>query len=313
MARKRDRDVASDEESDSDVDVQEEELTSEASLMKLSKNDLLALARKLKITQAESLKTKGTITAAVLAAKRLDPKADQDAQGNPDLKLWLELLEPYTGKLDCPKRISWANPRICLCPPLWCAVFWCQPPSEVEIFGPLGGQGVLVRNMKDRWKDLTGDGEATADLGNHFTNLYTSVTAAHLRVSTAIDKESVIETWLERSWKMQVNGPLTMCRMLQAKQARDMGLNEIATKVEARALLPLEGFSADLAPMIKRALEKSSDRAGGTGGHPQAHPFSQNPAGSARTFKCFKCKKKIAMKPGVSRRDAVTEHRKICK
>ena len=311
MARKRDREVTpeTDQSSGDDEAAEEEELTSEPALLKLTKENLLALARKLKVSKVETLRTKAAIIAAILAAKQLETNAGRDTQGNPDLKLWLELLEPYTGKLDCPRRLSWANPRICLCPPLWCAIFWCQPPSEVEIFGPLGGQGVLVRNMKDRWKDLTGDAEAPADLGNHFTNMYTSITAAHLRVAATIDSESVIETWLERSWKMQVNAPLTLCRMMQAKQARDMGLNEIATKVEARALLPLEGFSADLAPMIKKAMEKSSDRAGGAGSHP--HP--QNPAGNTRTFKCFKCKKKIAMKPGVARRDAVAEHRKSCK
>jgi hypothetical protein len=221
MPGKRGREDSS---SESDDDAHEDDLISKESLTKLTKEELLTLARKLKIGEIESLKTKATIIAALLKAKKSDSTARKSTQDNPDLELWLELLEPYTGKLDCPKRISWANPRISLCPPLWCAVFWCQPPSESEIFGPLGGQGVLVRNMKDRWNELTRDAEVTADLGNHFTNLYTSITAAHLRVSTTIDNETVIETWLERSWKMQLQGVLTTCRMIQAKQARDIGL-----------------------------------------------------------------------------------------
>ena len=104
MARKRDREVTpeTDQSSGDDEAAEEEELTSEPALLKLTKENLLALARKLKVSKVETLRTKAAIIAAILAAKQLETNAGRDTQGNPDLKLWLELLEPYTGKLDCP-------------------------------------------------------------------------------------------------------------------------------------------------------------------------------------------------------------------
>lgn len=106
---------------------------------------------------------------------------------------------------------------------------------------------------------------------------------------------------------MQVLPPLTTIRLLQADQVRGQGLTELAGRMQARAMIPIENFSADMVRMVEKAIEK-----GGTTTMlaPRVQTELQ-PAG--RTFKCFKCKKKIPIASGKTRKAAVADHRSTCR
>ena len=316
---KRERSETSDEEEEEEKE-QAPDVSSEVNLKKLKKEELLGICKKLKL-QVSNAATKAEIIKSILAAKTDGSKGNLNgstAATISDLEVWLDVLTTYVGKLDIPKRLTWANPRISLCPPLWAAVFWCQPPSESEVFGQLGQQGLLVRGLKDRWKELLRctDDECTT-LAAHFGNIFLAVTAAHTRVSPTLDSETIIENFLERSWKMQIQPALTSCRFLQADQARRLGLFDVANKVSARALLPLECFSADLSAMVKTTMEKSAAKSfhDSSVGDVSVRANGNKRTGFSRveTFMCFKCKKRFPMKPDQARREAVTEHRKVCK
>ena len=87
------------------------ELTNKEALQKLKVADLLALARKLKVPELKTLTTKLKLVEAISKLERGEVKSDPKAKANPDLDLLLELLVPYCGKLDCPARLTWANPK----------------------------------------------------------------------------------------------------------------------------------------------------------------------------------------------------------
>jgi hypothetical protein len=135
----------------------------------------------------------------------------------------------------------------------------------------------------------------------------------HTRVSPTSDAETVIQQWLERSWKMHVSPPLVLCRLAQAEIVRGMGHVEIAHKLRANALMPLENFSGDVATIIKQQLAKAPTQASAPARQSSTAAGQAASANQSRTFKCFKCKKLIPMKDGQVRRMAVQEHRKICK
>ena len=309
---------ASDEE---DAQEDKDDDLNEKSLLKLSKADLEAMARRIKVAGVEQLvkQSKKNIVEEILKkAATAKKEVVRSTAAHPDAKVWLSALEIYVGKTEIPHMFSWANPKCLLFPPLWLILFWLCPPSDSEIFAILGGPGGLVRSLKDRWKELLQiDDNAVKDLADHFTSLYTSITNAHTRVSDTTDSCMVIEQWLERSWKMHVSPALVQCRLAQANLVHARGHEEIASKLVANALMPLENFSADVAAVIKKQMEKapSAVKAAAPTRHapPSAAGSQQNPIVVGPKFKCFKCKKQIAIKTGQVRRDAVTEHRKTCK
>ena len=317
---RRPRDEESDSSSASDEEAEEGSENSHSEdesadsndpdLTALNKADLVALCRRLRL---KTTGTKDQLIARVEKHRKSERKQEKvKISLHPDISCWKHLLKTYAGKVEWPLRFDWHSPRIVLCPPLWLVVFWSSPPSEVEIFEPLGSEGSLIRSLKARWKTLTSaNDEQVQMLSNHFSNLYESVTAAHLRVSRTTSPDEVIETWLGRNWTLHVAPASQLCRMLQAEKARMVGLSTVADRLEARARLPLENFGADVVDMVERAIQKDTPQLqhrGGRGGGGRGSGGPGNP-----TFKCFKCKKMIAIPAGTDRKSAITAHRASCK
>ena len=286
------------------------EVASLDSLMKLTKTDLEGMARKLRLTVTGTKKALAERIVEQREKSRHDGKTLKSGEaGSTDLRLWKDVLEAYAGQIKYPSVLNWASPRVLLCPPLWLIIFWIQPPSESEMFEPLGSDGHLVRSLRERWRELTKADEAQIqELSQHFQNLYQVLTATHLRVTATTDAQTIIEAWAQRNWRMMVAPALSLCRQMQANHVRSSGMAAIADRLEARSKIPLENFSADVIAMIEKALDK------GTFSDGRAHNQDKNPRpnGGARVFKCFKCQKKIPIRAGLTRREAVAEHRKAC-
>ena len=317
-SKKRDRDDSSD--GSKSTDTGDEVLCNAVSLGKMSRAELIAMLRKLKITPDATAKKKELVSAILKIHKKGIDKKNEVTPRNPDIEIWKDQIKTYAGELIFPEKFDWVSPRILLCPPLWLVVFWCQPPNESEVYENLGGTGVLIRNLKDRWQNLTGaPQEQLTFFASHFQNLYQSITSLHLRVSDTMDSQLVIETWFQRNWQMQVSPVLTAFRMLQAGQVRAAGQSDLAGKMEAKALMPLENFSADMAYMVQRAIEKGvtlQSRPGGVTLQSKPGGGNSGRGGRAgrggRTWKCYKCKKILPIGAGKTQKQSLEEHRKTC-
>jgi len=231
-----------------------------------------------------------------------------------DVKIWLRHLEVFCGKLEVPTNLTWASGRILMCPPLWIVIFWTLPPCESEIYEALGTEGPLLRSLRVRWRQLTGALEDDIDeLVDHFVNLYQLVTAMHLKMTSSADPDTIIESWVQRTWKMHIGPALKKCRQLQADRVRSKGLADLARRMEARAEIPLEDFSADMSSMVFKALTDSRGF-----GDTRALPVGNVGGGRGgggdvkKAFKCWGCKKLINIPKDTSRADAIREHRGVC-
>ncbi len=112
-----------------------------------------------------------------------------------------------------------------------------------------------------------------------------------------------------------VNPVIVLCRQLQANKVRAAGMSVLADKLEARAKLPLEHFSADLISMIEHHLARSNDSGGGGGRRGRGgrdRNGGDRPTLPTNRFRCFKCRQTIQIPAGVTKKDAITEHRKLC-
>ena len=312
--RRREEESTSEEESADEEEVTDEEASerseseseAEESLERLTKADLQKLCRRLRLkpdgTKAELVQRITKHRKAEARARAGAPPA-AGAGVNPDVKVWKEVFKPFVGRIKYPDTFVWHSGRVALCPPLWCINFWCTPPSDAEVFES-GNEGPLVRNMKSRWRSLTGATEDELNtLAKHFASLFESITAAHLRVTQAVRSQEVIETWTMRNWELSISPVVNMTRLLQARKARSLGLAQVADKLEIRANLPLENFGADVAEMVERVVERNIvtpsaplHRRNGSGGD-----------GGATSFKCFKCKQRINFTG--DRKTAIAAHR----
>jgi len=282
----------------------------------MRKDDLVALCRKLRI---DTSGTKDELLARIRQeeAKTSKKKKARKEDEHPDLTVWKEIFLLYAGKLRFPPAAvyKWQSARVALCPPLWLALFWSVPPSEGEIFEASGIHGHLTRAMRDRWRVLTGASQDDIDLlTSHFVNLYQMITATHLRVTGGVTADVVIETWATRNWRLMVEPVVKLCRQLQAAKVRSAGMIALADKLDARSIIPLEDFSADVVALVEKSLEKDQARGGGGGGGGAGGGRGGGGGGGSNpaTFKCFKCKKRFPIPPGMTKKAAITDHRKKC-